>query len=321
MSFHPKVIYPYPTGNGFQRFSVEGMCPINPYKTFLDGLLMKFQESSFYTNILQFILVTFMYTCSNKGKFWKILFLASLSGVIGALIEGGTAAFVCREADIETPRNHLYSYLFAEIFWIIKEYSIPILNLLKIEAYDEGKIIRNIKIVIFLLFIIFVVFRFYIGYERMIDGILTNNKTKIGHMAAFFTIAAADLICTVCILYFVKKQNKNKNNDNTTVNHLIKRSSYLTLILVDTISIILAICNGITGIFKDYVPESIINPLQNLKCSFILIIACDTLLFKFNVELSSIYCNVEKNVNHKEYLKKNMFSISKSGDNYSFDNE
>ncbi|OUM56494.1 hypothetical protein PIROE2DRAFT_18883 [Piromyces sp. E2] len=227
MIYHPKEVYPYPTGDGFQRFSEEGMCPIKPYKNFADG----------------------------------------------TFIEGGTAAYVCRKADVDNPRFYIVTYLIAEVCWITKEYAIPLLNLIKIEAYGEEKHVRIIKYTIMVLFVLFIGCRIYIGYERTCHGLFTTPETKFGHMGAFSIMALADLICTI--------------------------------VVIDIISVVLAVFNGITELFKNDISGSLLNPLQNLKCSFILIMACDTVVFKYNIERSS-----ETFITCKDY--QNSFNYSKS---------
>jgi len=282
----PLSVYPYPTGEGFDRFSSKGMCPIKPYKDFFDGLCSKFKESGFNTNYIQCGLVILMYFSGNKGKFWKILLSAAISGFCGTLIEGGTTAYVCREADINTPRPHLASYLFAEIFWIIKEYSIPILNLYKMKTFSNGNIVKYVKNSIIGLFFLYSGCRFYIGYERMIKGLLTTPQTKYGHMASFAVLAISDLLCSISIFYYVYKRNRKLPEDSklNKVDYYIKRSNYIIIIFVDFISILVSIFNGITEAFHS-IPSSYINPFQCIKTCFILILACDSLLFKYNIDI------------------------------------
>jgi len=300
-----------PTGPGFERFSKGNVCPSNLYHNFFDGMFTMFDESNFFTNILQFALVALMYFNIGRGRYWKILFYASMAGVFGTLIEKGTVAYICREGDIENPRFHLYSLLVAEIFWIVKEYAIPFLNLTKMKAFSNGKHSKILKITIITLFFAFVAARFYIGYERAINGVLSNKQVVYGHMVAFTIMAIADLICTFGIIYYVNTHNKQECMKANDITHYIKRSSYIILVCVDIVSVILAVLNGLSQNFGDVIPISFTRPFHNIKCSFILILACDALLFKYGVTS----CSVRSTNNYKygdTYFNNNN-AIIKSG--------
>jgi len=277
----------YPTGDGFIRFTSEGFCPSKPFISFLDGLLSKFDDANFFTNVLQFGLVSLMYFNVGKGRYWKILFYAGIAGLIGTLIEKSSIAYVCRKSDIHNERPHIYGFFLAEVFWIVKEYAIPFLNLTKMKVFSKGKASHVLNIIIYGLFIAFVGARFYIGYRRYKDGVLNNTRIKYGHMVAFSIMAIADLICTLGILYFVNTHNKQEYIKANNIDHYIKRSSYIILLCVDVVSVFLAILNGITEHYKEQFPNSFVKPFHSIKCSFILILACDALLFKYSVNTSS----------------------------------
>ncbi|KAG4094785.1 hypothetical protein H8356DRAFT_946250 [Neocallimastix lanati (nom. inval.)] len=276
MSSNPITIYPYPIGDGFERFTSKGMCPINPYKNFFEGLFSKFEESNFNTNFLQWGLVTLMYFAGNQGKYWNVLLAGAIAGFIGTLFEGGTAAYVCRKGDINTPRHHLISYLIVEVFWIVKEYSIPFLNLYKIKVFSKGNVGKTAEYIIKILLIFFSGCRFYIGYERMIHGLLTTSETKYGHMAAHGIMGLADL----------EFPGKSKTN---IIKNYLQHSYYITIIFVDLTSILVSLMNGITEMYKDVIPNSFLNPFQSIKCAFILLLACDALIFEQNIGVYTYY--------------------------------
>jgi len=291
MSSNPITIYPYPIGDGFERFTSKGMCPINPYKNFFEGLFSKFEESNFNTNFLQWGLVTLMYFAGNQGKYWNVLLAGAIAGFIGTLFEGGTAAYVCRKGDINTPRHHLISYLIVEVFWIVKEYSIPFLNLYKIKVFSKGNVGKTAEYIIKILLIFFSGCRFYIGYERMIHGLLTTSETKYGHMAAHGIMGLADLVCTISIFYYINQYNQEfpgKSKTNIIKNYL-QHSYYITIIFVDLTSILVSLMNGITEMYKDVIPNSFLNPFQSIKCAFILLLACDALIFEQNIGVYTYY--------------------------------
>jgi len=205
--------------------------------------------------------------------------------------------------------NNVIPFFIAEFCWVVEEYSIPFLNLTKMRAFSRGKLSKVINIFIMGLFPVFVTFRFYIGYNRMKDGVLTTKQTKYGHSLAFAVMAVADITCTFSILYFVKKHNSQEAMKATNnITNYIKRSSYIILICVDIVGVLLAVTNSITEKFPQ-IPGSIVNPLHCIKCSFILILASDALLFKYGVNTSSNhessgnYYNYSSNKKSRNYLE------------------
>jgi len=299
---YPACTSVYPTGDGFERFSEKGFCPEKPYRNFLDGICSRFLDSVFYIHTIQCVIVSLMYFNGNKGKYWKILFVASIAGFFGAVFENFTVAYVCREGDIHKKRYHIVTFLLAEIFWIIIEYSVPFLNLNKMKVFYNGKVNKSLEYILKVLFFLFACSRLFIRYERMMSGLLTTSKTKYGHMSAFGVMALADLICTVWIISYVKVNNKKSKNSD--VQQYIKRSCYLILIFVDIVSIFLAIFNGFTELFNKQLASSYVLPFHVIKCSFILILSCDALLFKYNLQknkLNKNFSNNDKNENDNSF--------------------
>ncbi|OUM67369.1 hypothetical protein PIROE2DRAFT_5232 [Piromyces sp. E2] len=275
--------------DGFARFGSEGFCPSVPYKNIIDGICSQLTKTVFFVNILQFVLVTLMYFKIGNGKYWKILYYSAVAGIIGGFVEYGTVAYVCSEADVETPRKIIVPFIFEEPFWVVKEYAVPFLNLIKWKAIRKTKRMERImNILIWGIFVFFVASRVYIGYVRMTTGLLTTPRSKYGHTAAYGITALADLICTFAILYSVRKNKKEVlNSSNIVIDRYIKHSGYIFLLLIDLNSIILSFFNFSTEVFKSQLPSSYINLFLSIKAGYILILACDAVVFKITVLTSS----------------------------------
>jgi len=252
----------------------------------INGFFSKFQDSFCYTFVIQFIVVTLMYYNVGRGKYWKILFYAAIAGLCGSLLENSTVAFICTSGK---KVEKVYTFLINEIFWIVCEFSIPYLNLIKMKAFAKGKRSNFVKYVIYILTIPFIFFRLCIGYYRMKNGYLQDEDIHAFHGYAFAVMALADLICTFSILYFVRKINKEVAIKTSNINDYIKHSSYTILLTVDIVSTLLSICNILSNVgpFKEKFPNTIVTPFHCLKCSFILILAADALIFKYGATVSS----------------------------------
>jgi len=274
------------------RFSEEtNTCNPNLlYKGFLDGFFGKFQDSFFYTFVIQFIIVTLMYINVGKGRYWKVLIYAATAGLLGSFLENGTVAILCLEGNKDVNYRFVPSFLICEFFWIPCEYAIPYLNLIKMKAFAKGRFASFMKYLIIFLTFPFILFRLLIGYERMKKGYLQDPSIRAYHGFAFSVMALADIICTFCILYFVKQNNTQCVLKASNINNYIKHSSYTTLVTVDIVSAILSTLNIIANIgpFKDDISSNIITPLHCLKCSFTLILAADALIFKYGANTSSL---------------------------------
>ncbi|ORX73435.1 hypothetical protein BCR32DRAFT_249952 [Anaeromyces robustus] len=266
----------------------EDFCPNTPYKNFFSGVCERMKLTTCFLNVLQFFLVALMHINVGKGMYWKILYIASFVGMIGGVSEHATVAYYCTSARIDKPRGYIIPFLANEICWIIKEYAVPFLNLIKLKAFSEGsKSYKYFKYIILFLFFIFMGFRIFIGYTRMVTGCVVSPNSRYGHGGAFTVTAIADMICTLGILYFVRKHNKqNFNNNSTDIGHYIKRSSYIILLFVDVVGFALGILNTVTELSGGKISSSYIEPLQCIKTSFILILACDALVFKYSVNYS-----------------------------------
>jgi len=286
--------------NKIDRFDPStGTCYGKNYKTAIYGFFSQFQDSYFYSNFIQFIIVVLMYLNIGNGKYWKVLFYSSIAGLVGALIENSTLGYICQESQINKTYK-IVPFFISEFFWIVCEYSIPMLNLIKMKAFGKGKVANIINYIVLGMFIPFAFCRFKIGYERMELGYLHNRNIRKLHGYAFFTIAVADMICTFSILYFVKLHNQ-QTFATSNVSDYIKKSSYIILITVDVVSFALSFLNILTnsGVAESIVPSSIIVPFHCFKSTFLLILAVDALLFKYGINVTSMNASSSGN-NYKD---------------------
>ncbi|KAL6592354.1 hypothetical protein LY90DRAFT_516165 [Neocallimastix californiae] len=221
----------------------------------------------------------------GSGKYWKILFYVSICGIVGNIVECIGVINTCLKGK-ENETGIVIPFILEEFTCFFKEYSVPVLNLVKMKAYSKGKLSNIVKYVIIFLAIPFAYCRFTIGYERMTNGVLKTRKTEEFHGYAFAVMGFADFICTVSIFYFVRKFNKEVlvNND---INHYIKHSSYVTLIFIDIDSMILSILQILNGKIENF-PSCILNPFRDVKTGFLLILAVDAFVFKYNVHTNTI---------------------------------
>jgi len=259
---------------------------------FFNGFFAQFQDSFCYTFVIQFLIVGLMYSNVGKGKYWKILFYAALAGLLGAILENATVAFICVNGKEEVRYRFVIPFLIDELFWIPCEFAIPYLNLIKMKVFSKGRLSHWIKYGIYGLTVPFVVFRFCIGYFRMINGYLQDEQIHAFHGYAFAVMAVADIVCTFAILYFVRVNNTKVSMKSANITHYIKHSSYTILLAVDFVSVFLSICNIISNVgpWKESFPNKLVTPLHCLKCSFILILSADALIFKYGANTSSV-CN------------------------------
>lgn len=284
----------------FTRFSESTRtCYGKSYKNISYGFFSQFQDSYFYANVIQVIIVAFLYFYMGSGKYWNVLLIASISGFLGALIENATVAYICQESQKEN-NSIVVFFLLAEIFWTCCQFSVPFLNLIKMKAFAKGKTANIVRHTIMGLFVPFLFFRFFIGYERMMKGYLMDDKINSIHGYAFGVIAISDFICTLSIIYFVKRHNKELAYGSSNISDYIKNSSYITLVAVDFVGFCLSLLDIVTnlGIIDDYIPNTITIPFHCLMCNFILILTIDALLFKYSGSPSS---NINSNINTCQY--------------------
>jgi len=246
-------------------------------------------NSSFNMYLLQFILMALMYINSGNGKYWKILFYTSISGLLGCIIENSTISYLCRDGNENTKYMFVYSFFINEIFWIITEYSIPYLNLIKMKAYANGKAVIVIEYIIYIMFSAFAIVRIFIGYERGINGYLSSELLDTLHGITFGIMALADFICSIFIIYFVRVYNKSVEEKALSFHHYIKRSSYIVILAVDFVSFMISVLFFLkkNSYFNRIFPSNIDKTFRFFKVAFQLILGVDVLLFKFEVNFNA----------------------------------
>ncbi|KAG4093536.1 hypothetical protein H8356DRAFT_1402446 [Neocallimastix lanati (nom. inval.)] len=295
-----------------------GTCYGKHYENIIQGFFIQFQDSYFYANIIQFIVVSFMYVKIGNGKYWKILFYASLASFLASIIENATVAFICEESQ-NNKSYRVIPFLINEIFWTISQYAVPILNLIKMEALSRKRIGKVIRYTVIALGIPFFFFRLDIGYNRMMNGYLTDEKINSIHGYSCIVFAFSDLICTISILYLVKTHKKQQLFKSNVSNH-IKHSSYVILITVDIVGFILSILIIVFNIkrFQNILPSYIIIPFHCIVSNLILILAVDSIVFKYCA--NSHHGNNSSNILSSSPRNKDIYSSNNSVKNSSNNN-
>jgi len=295
-----------------------GTCFNKNIKHFIPGFAKQFQDSFCYANIIQFLIVGLMYYKVGYGTYWKILIIAAFSGCIASLLENGTVAFICLPSQKDN-NSIVVPFLIDEIFWTTQQFSVPILNLIKMQVLVKKRTAEMMKHIIFFFLIVFIFFRGFIGYERMMRGYLVDDKINILHGFAFGTIAMVDMFCTISILYLIRKQGNNESSASV-VTQQVKYSSYTILICVDVVETLLSIFDifANVGIPEEVLDASIVIPFQCLMSNFILILATDILLMRYEshrnsqmildnnnqTSLSGLPTIKSNNTNSKDLVKK-----------------
>jgi len=274
-------------------------CNNKNYENWYQGINSQFKDTFFFSFIIQFILVSLMYTHVGKGKYWKVLFYASFAGLIGATIEHSTLAYICQKNQYNN-HGRVPSFFLEEFFWIICEYSIPYLNLIKMGALSKGSIVRFIKAFIYFLFLPFAGIRLYNGYDRMMAGYLYTPISRTCHGVAFGIMAIADFLCTIFIIFFINRKNRKGTLNNNGLSNYIKSSSYTILISVDIVSFALSVVYIISTFYPDNNNlESSTTIFHCLKSVFNLILATDAVIFKYGVNNGgSTFQNSNNHSNH-----------------------
>jgi len=294
----------------------SGTCKDTPYPDLFQGFNTQIKDTFFFSFIIQFILVSLMYIHVGNGKYWKVLFFAATAGLIAAAIENASLAFICQEDQKNSDRG-VFTFFVEEFFWIVCEYSVPYLNLIKMEAISNGRYVKFVKYAILLLAIPFGGARLYNGYDRMIEGILNTKNSNIYHGIAFGVMAVADIICTISIIYLVKRKIKKGTFRNKSMSSYIKNSTYTVLISVDMVSLCLSMLYIISSvIFKDQNKdlESSTSIFHCLKSVFILILATDAIIFKYGATNNTyaLY-DINSRLNQYDYyFKKTLHNNNKT---------
>ncbi|KAJ3291270.1 hypothetical protein HK104_006213 [Borealophlyctis nickersoniae] len=225
--------------------------------------------------LLQILLVGYMYGRMGSGLYWKSLLIISTAGIIGATFEnferimyvytGGNGKFFA------------FSIL-AEPCWIVSEFGVVALNLVKIRVLTTRKVFLGIGAVNFLLFLAFCALRIRIGVIRF--KAVTLNSTEIwnAHTPAFAIIAVAEglLTCTILFLMYRQAQREQTISVGAPMRKRLVQSSMFVLLLVDFVGMMLAI----TSSFQSDALQSLVKPFLALKSCSALILGVDAIILK-----------------------------------------
>jgi len=318
------------TNESLTKYSPNtGTCFNKNIKHFIPGFAKQFQDSFCYANIIQCLIVGLMYYKAGHGLYWKILIIAAVSGCIASLLENATVAFICLPSQKDN-NWVVVPFFIDEIFWTTQQFSVPILNLIKMKVLVGKRTAKIMKGIILFFLIVFIFFRGFIGYERMMRGYLVDHKINILHGFAFGTIAVVDMFCTVSILYLIRKQSKNNTSSISVVTQQVKSSSYTILICVDVVETLLSIFDifANVGIPEEVLDASVAIPFQCLMSNFILILATDILLMKYEShrisqlasdnnqtvtsEIPTIKSNIPDSENEMKKIKKSQYYYNES---------
>ncbi|ORX81117.1 hypothetical protein BCR32DRAFT_245116 [Anaeromyces robustus] len=279
-----------------------GTCYNKNFESTLDGFYLQFKDTFFFSFLIQFILVALMYNNVGNGHYWKILFYSSLTGLMAALIENISVAYICVESRSDN-NGIVVPFLINEIFWIVTEYSIPYLNLIKMKAISNGKYATIIKYTIYGLFVPFSVMRFLIGFTRMRKGYLNDRSIEIYHGVAFGVMGISDILCTASILYFINNYNRRVTLNPSLFMQYVQHSSYTILIAVDIVSVLLSLLYIFVNIINGngvILTKNSVLPFHSFKSVFLLILSVDACLFKYGTNTNT--CNNNISSVHSEVI-------------------
>ncbi|ORX81616.1 hypothetical protein BCR32DRAFT_327254 [Anaeromyces robustus] len=252
---------------------------------FLKNFALEFDATFFYSYFLQIILVSYMYMSVGNGRYWKVLLYGSILGFFGAVMEHSFLAYQSLLPEEEKYTSNLsFLLLLAEIGWIATEFSVPVLNLIKLNSLSHKKLVKIINVSTIILFGSFTFFRIQIGYHRFTEHKVGCKKCDTYHSEAFGVMAITDSILSVMIFLRINKSSRQykikKNNENISILTTFKKSSVFSLLIVDVISIFLSL-TYVWDATKDYA-----KPFHALKSNFLLILAVDAFIFKFKANTS-----------------------------------
>jgi len=286
----------------------SGTCYNKNYDNFFIGINYQIKDTFFFAFILQFILVSLMYYFVGNGKYWKVLHYTSIAGLVAAVLEHSTLAYICQKSQINN-NGKVYSFFISELFWIINEYAVPVLNVIKIETLSTGRIAKTVKYIVIILLLPFSIARLYNGYDRMMNGYLNIPNSNICHGIAFGILGISDTICSLFIILYSRYRYDHSLLRNSKITHLMKNSGYTILLIVDFVSIVLSVLYIISTIYPNNTNISSSTTLFHcIKSVFILILSTDALLFKYGAAGSSssveVITSTVKTQSYKyDYLK------------------
>lgn len=268
--------------------------------------LYKTQDTFFYAFIIQLILVSYAYFKIGHGKFWTTLFVASIAGFVAAVLE--KICMACTEHPDNKNMGIYILLLIDEPGWILSEFCIPYLNMVKLEAFISKVQARYLKVFVGIAFVLFAYFRFKIGYLRYSCHTVFNDDIYHAHGYAFSIMAITELICTFFILKKMTKDYKlaKKRGIDGNIYEYSRKSSFFILLIIDFCGFILAILS----MFSNYTLEGILKPFHCIKSNFVLILAVDTLIFKLTARRTDASGYYNTSSANKSYASNNTNTFS-----------
>jgi len=253
---------------------------------FYRSFALEFNQTFFYSYFVQIILIIYMYYSIGNGRYWKVLFYGSILGFFGALMEH---IFIAWQANLPESEKEKSStsilLLIAEVGWIATEFSVPILNLIKLNSLSNVNVVRTVNIITAILFCGFAFFRFQIGYNRYSEHTVDCQKCSSLHAQAFGVMAITDIILSIMIFVRINQSSKEykikKNKENISILTTFRKSSVFSLLIIDVISVFLSL-TYISQVTNDYA-----KPFHALKSNFLLILGIDAFIFKFRAHNSN----------------------------------
>jgi len=246
------------------------------FQYILTNFLYSINKSLFYAFIIQIILVAYGYFRVGRNAYWRVLYISSWCGLVGSIIENICIAWT--EHPNNTNRYIYLLYIINEPFWIVSEFTIPYVNMMKVSVLIMKKKKTMLNIYISILFILFVVFRIKIGILRYKEKEVFNDIIYRAHGYSFLTMAVAELSCTLLLIksLTIDYEIAKRKGHNGNIFNYSKRSSYFILLVIDICGFILAILS----MLSDYTVKAFLVLFHCLKSNFVLILAVDALILK-----------------------------------------
>ena len=277
------------------------------------------KDSLYYSYVIQLILVSYGYLRFGKGKYWKTLLVASCTGLAGAVLEKICVVWTDHPKNADDEFIYIL-LLLNEPCWIITEFAIPYLNMIKLNAVLAKNRQLTLKIFTLITFILFSIFRFRIGYLRFSSHTVFNEEIFHAHGFSFGTMATTEFVFSIFIIKKMTKDVKMAKERGVDGNIYDKsrKSSLTILLLIDICGIILAILS----MFSNDTLEKILKPFHCIKSNSILILAFDSIVLKLDAKNNGFSTtNTRDNSNQKYTETSNFFQTIDNGYYNSYINE
>jgi len=273
------------------------------------------KDSLYYSYVIQIILVGYGYLRFGKGKYWKTLLVASCAGLTGAVLEKICVVWTDHPKNADDEFIYIL-LLLNEPCWIITEFAIPYLNMIKLNAFLAKNKQRILKIFTLITFILFSIFRFRIGYLRFSSHTVFNEEIYHAHGFSFSTMAITEFVFSALIIKKMTKDVKmaKEIGIDKKIYDKSRKSSLTILLLIDICGIILAILS----MFSNNTLEKILKPFHCIKSNSILILAFDSIVLKLDAKNNGFSTT---NTSENSYQKYNSSQTNNNGYYNNYKNE